>query len=166
VKVKDIMSSHPATCTPTDHLGTAVWRMFQADCGFLPVTCGAEVVGVITDRDVAVSLMLRGRRPEDVMVGEVMQGTDGLIACEANDPPRLVMDRMRDYKLHRLPVLENGVLVGVVSLNDLAIEAGANGTGRPTLRDVALTLQGICAHRVEAKAIEGKAIEAKAVAAA
>jgi CBS domain-containing protein len=154
MKVREIMSSHPVTCAPTDHLGTAVWQMWRADCGFVPVTRGTEVVGIITDRDVAVSLMLRGRRPEDVMVGEVMQGTDGLIACDASDPVRLAMDRMRDNQLHRLPVLERGALVGVVSLNDLALAADAgNGAGRPTLRDIGLTLQGICAHRVHPEAM-------------
>lgn len=154
MKVSEIMSSHPVTCAPTDHLGTAVWRMWEADCGFVPVTCGTEVVGILTDRDVAVSLMLRGRRPEDVMVGEVMQGAVGLIACEAGDPVRLAMDRMRDNQLHRLPVLERGALVGVVSLNDLALAAnGGSGAGHPTLRDIGLTLQGICAHRVQLQAM-------------
>jgi CBS domain-containing protein len=87
------------------------------------------------------------------MVGEVMQGSDGLVTCEASDPARLAMERMRDHKLHRLPVLEGGALVGVVSLNDLALAASAdNGPGRPTLRDVGLTLQGICAHRVKVMA--------------
>jgi CBS domain-containing protein len=154
MKVKDIMSSHPVTCAPTDDLGSVVWRMWEADCGFVPVTRGTEVVGVITDRDVAVSLMLRGRRPEDVMVGEVMQGSGGVVACEASDPVRLAMERMRDHQLHRLPVLEGGVLVGVVSLNDLALAASAgNGPGQPTLRDVGLTLQGICGHRVKVMAV-------------
>jgi CBS domain-containing protein len=151
--VKDVMSAHPATCAPDDHLGTAVWRMWRADCGFLPVTSGDQVVGVITDRDVAVSLMLRGRKPEEILVGEVMQGNDGLVACDSSDPVRLAMELMREHQLHRLPVLEDGDLVGVVSLNDLALAAGAAATnGQPTLRDVALTLQGICAHRVTAKA--------------
>ena len=98
MNVKDIMTSHPVTCAPTDHLGTAVWRMWRADCGFLPVTSGDQVVGVITDRDAAVSLMLRGRKPEEILVGEVMQGYDGLVACDASDPVRLAMDLMRQHR--------------------------------------------------------------------
>jgi CBS domain-containing protein len=145
--VKDIMTSHPVTCAPTDHLGTAMWRMWRADCGFLPVTRGDQVVGVITDRDAAVSLMLRGRKPEEILVGEVMQGYDGLVACDSSDSVRAAMDLMREHQLHRLPVLEEGALVGVVSLNDLALAAGAGNGGRPMLRDVGLALQGICAHR-------------------
>jgi CBS domain-containing protein len=153
MNVKDIMTPHPVTCAPTDHLGTAVWRMWRADCGFLPVTSGDQVVGVITDRDAAVSLMLRGRRPEEILVGEVMQGYDCLVACDAGDPVPLAMERMRQHRVHRLPVLEQGALVGVVSLNDLALAAGAGGNnGRPTPRDIATTLQGICAHRVAANA--------------
>jgi CBS domain-containing protein len=154
MKVKDIMTSHPATCSPVDHLGTAVWRMWQADCGFLPVMSGDEVVGVITDRDAAVTLMLRGRRPQEVLVGEVMQGIDGVVACEPGDPVSVAMERMQARRLHRLPVIENGALVGVVSLNDLALEARAGGgsAGRPTFRDVAVTLRGICAHRASVQA--------------
>jgi CBS domain-containing protein len=81
-----------------------------------------------------------------------MQGYDCLIACDSSDSLRTAMDRMREHQLHRLPVLDEGALVGVVSLNDLALAAGAGNGGRPTLRDVALALQAIGAHRVTAKA--------------
>ena len=153
MKVREVMTSNPTTCGPTDHLGTAVWRMWQGDCGFLPVIVDEMVVGVITDRDAAISLMLRGRRPEEVMVGEIMQGHLGVVACSPEDSVQLAMDLMRDHQLHRLPVIAGGRLVGVVSLNDLVRAAGASAGSaqRPTYRDVAHTLSRVGAHRLYAR---------------
>ena len=154
MKVKEVMTPDPTTCSPTDHLGTAVWRMWQGDCGFLPVTVEGTVVGVVTDRDAAISLMLRGRRPDDVLVGEVMQGHLGVVACSPDDPVSVALDRMRDHQFHRLPVLSEDKLVGVVSLNDLVLAAGpsAGSAQRPTFRDVAQTMRAVCAHRLDARA--------------
>jgi CBS domain-containing protein len=154
MKVREVMTPDPTTCGPTDNLGTAVWRMWKGDCGFLPVIVDDMVVGVVTDRDAAISLMLRGRRPEEVMVGEIMQGHLGVVACSPDDSVQSAMDLMRDHQLHRLPVVAGTKLVGVVSLNDLALASGASGGSarRPTYRDVAQTLRGVCAHRLEARA--------------
>ena len=156
MKAREVMTPDPTTCGPTDNLGTAVWRMWNGDCGFLPVTVDGTVVGVLTDRDAAISLMLRGRKPEDVLVGEIMQGHLGVVACSPDDPVSVVMDQMRDHQIHRLPVVADGRLVGVVSLNDLVMAAGAHGGSaeRPTFRDVAQTLRGVCTHRRTASAAE------------
>ena len=130
--------------------------MWNGDCGFLPVTVDGAVVGVLTDRDAAISLMLRGRRPEDVMVGEIMQGHLGIVACSPEDSVGVAMDLMREHQLHRLPVVADGRLVGVVSLNDLVLVAGAHAGSalRPTFREVAQTMRGVCAHRHTASAAE------------
>jgi CBS domain-containing protein len=154
MKVKDVMTPDPVTCAPNEHLGTAVWRMWRADCGLLPVTNGGRVVGVLTDRDVAMTLGLRGRRPEDVLVGEVMQGSEAVTTCEPDDSTSKTLALMMNRQLRRLPVVEGGQLVGIVSLNDLALaaSASANGAGRPTFREIAQTLRGVCAHRSHERA--------------
>jgi CBS domain-containing protein len=152
--VRDVMTPDPLTCSPGDHLGTAAWRMWQGDCGILPVVYDGSVVGVITDRDIAMTLGLRGRRPEDIRVGEVMQAPDAVVTCGPDDSASEALVLMRECQIRRLPVIENGVLTGIVSLNDFALAAGAgaNGTGRPTLRDVAQTLREVCGHRTHSRA--------------
>ena len=155
MRVSEIMSSDPITCAPTDQLSTAVWRMWQTDCGFLPVTVDGVVVGVITDRDAAVSLRLRGCRPDEVLVSEAMQGHLGVIACKPDDPVKAALDLMRDHQLRRLPVVaDDGQLVGVLSLTDLALAAGPTAAvpERPTFRRVAETPHGACTHPVSARA--------------
>jgi CBS domain-containing protein len=120
----------------------------------LPVVYGGSVVGVITDRDIAMTLGLRGRRPEDTRVGEVMQAPDAVITGGPDDSASEALALMRDRQIRRLPVVENGMLTGIVSLNDFALVAGAgaNGTGRPTFRDVALTLRDVCGPRTHSRA--------------
>jgi CBS domain-containing protein len=153
-RVRDVMTPDPLTCSPGDHLGAAAWRMWQGDCGILPVVYAGSVVGVITDRDIAVTLALRGRRPEEIRVGEVMQAPDSVVTCGPDDPVSRALDLMRERQVRRLPVVENGALTGIVSLNDLALAAGAsaNGNGRPTFREIAQTLRAVCAHRTESRA--------------
>jgi CBS domain-containing protein len=128
--------------------------MWQGDCGILPVVYGGSVVGVITDRDIAMTLGLRGRRPEDIRVGEVMQAPDAVITCGPDDPVSEALALMSERQIRRLPVVENGLLTGIVSLNDFALAAGAgaNGAGRPTFRDVAQTLRDVCGHRTHSRA--------------
>lgn len=154
MKVRDLMTPNPVVCAPVEHLGAAMWRMFEADCGLLPVTHDGRVVGVITDRDVAVSVTLRGRRPEDLLVGEVMQGCDTVVACAPDDTAAQALTLMQGHQLHRLPVVEDGRLVGIVTVNDLisVASAGANTAGRPTFRDVMQTLRAVCARRLHAMA--------------
>jgi CBS domain-containing protein len=154
MRVEDVMTANPVVCSPIDHLGTAIWRMWKNDCGMLPVTDRGTVVGVITDRDVAVSVGLRGRRPSELLVGEVMQGSEGVVTCGPRDPLERALDLMRSHQLHRVPVVDLGRLVGIVTLNDLVAVAstGARAAGRPTLRDVVRALRGVHAPRERARA--------------
>jgi CBS domain-containing protein len=126
-----------------------MWRMYQGDCGLLPVVADGRVVGVISDRDIAISVALRGCRAAELMVGEVMQGSEAVVTCDPEDSNTEVMKRMQELQLHRLPVVDGDTLVGIVSLRDLALSAAAsaNGAGRPTYREIAQTLRAVSAPR-------------------
>jgi CBS domain-containing protein len=154
MRVEEIMTRDPDTCAPEDHAGTAAWRMWERDCGMLPVMRGSQLVGVITDRDIAVALALRGRRAEDLRVAEVQQGDGGVIVCSPRDSVIDALGKMRQHQVRRLPVVENGKLLGIVSINDLALAAAASPgkVGHPTFKDVVQSLQGICAHRARERA--------------
>jgi CBS domain-containing protein len=72
MKIKDIMTREPATCSPTTNLATAAKVMLDADCGILPVVDdNAKLVGIVTDRDMYIALATRNRLASEVNVGEV-----------------------------------------------------------------------------------------------
>jgi CBS domain-containing protein len=154
MRVEEIMTRDLVTCTPEEHAGTAAWRMWERDCGMLPVMRDSQLIGVVTDRDIAMALALRGRRADDLRVAEVQQGNGGIVVCSPRDSVTAALGKMRQHRVRRLPVLENGKLVGIVSMNDLVLAAAASPgkAGHPTYREVVQTLQGVCAHRAHEKA--------------
>jgi CBS domain-containing protein len=147
MKVRDVMSEDVFICNPDDNLATAALRMWNHDCGVLPVVERGRVRGVITDRDICMALALKGQPPAAVRVAEVIAGP--AVSCVPGTDVAEALEIMRDHQVHRLPVVEDGRLAGLVSLNDLALAAGAvQGIDRrPTYREVVDALQGICAHR-------------------
>ena len=152
MKIKDVMSRDVATCTPQDNLATAAIRMWNRDCGVLPIVDDGRVRGMLTDRDICMALALKGQKPAAVNVAEVVNGP--VYGCSLDTEVAEALAIMHDRQVHRLPVLDDGRLAGVVSLNDLALAARevAGVEQRPTYRQVVDSLQGICTHRQPAVA--------------
>src|SRR5688572_13845159 len=119
-RVKDVMTPEVATCRPEDSLETVVRIMKDRGCGCVPVLDGAmRVVGLITDRDVVMSALLKGKRLADLRAGEA--GAKDVVCCDVEDALERAEVLMRVNHVRRLPVLGPGrVLVGVLSLTDLA----------------------------------------------
>jgi CBS domain-containing protein len=94
--------------------------MLRADAGSIPVCEGDKVVGMITDRDIAVRGVAEGRGP-DTPVSELM--SDGIICARDDEDVDTVARRMSEEQIRRLPVLDaDDKLCGIVSLGDLARE--------------------------------------------
>lgn len=116
--VKDIMSTDCATVTLKDNVYEVAVAMSKQDVGFIPVVEGKQLIGCITDRD----LVVRGyaqknegsAKVEKVMSRDITTVTPDTSVDEA---ARI----MADHQIRRLPVVENGNLVGVVSIGDLAV---------------------------------------------
>jgi CBS domain-containing protein len=144
--VRDIMTSRPATCGPDEAVGTALARMWEEDCGILPVVEEGRVTGVITDRDIAMALLFKGRRPEQLRVGEAVR--DVVFSCGPDDDVATALATMGEHRVRRLPVLEEGRLCGVLSMNDIVLEARSTRGAqvRPTYGQVIKTLQLVCRH--------------------
>lgn len=142
VRVHELMTRECRACDASDSLGSAAIRMWEADCGILPVVEDGRVVAVITDRDICMALVLKGCRPDERNVAEVASGE--LFTCAPEEDLDEALATMGRKKVRRLPVLEKGRLVGMLSLNDVVTCAGEN----PTLREPILgALERICAHR-------------------
>ena len=150
MKVKSIMNPEVATCRPTDSLYKAAQVMWDHDCGVVPVVNekSGELAGVVTDRDLCMAAFLSNRRPELIPVRDVMARE--VFSCTGDDDIKSVHATMRENQIRRLPVVdEGGRLTGLVSLNDLAVEAfrGRTGAAAKRQRDIARTIAAISEHR-------------------
>ena len=121
MKVSEVMTSDVQTVTPDQSAREAASFMLRAEAGSIPVTEGDKVIGMITDRDIAVRGVAEGRGP-DTLVRELM--TDHIICARQGDDVDDVARRMSEEQVRRLPVLDDdGRLCGIVSLGDLARES-------------------------------------------
>lgn len=143
MKIKDIMSGEPRTCSPETNLAEAAAMMLDGDCGMLPVVADGKLVGVVTDRDMFIALATRNTRGSEIVVRDVAQTP--VFTCGPDDDVRAALATMKQHRVRRLPVEGfGGTIMGVVSMNDLVLASGP----RKAVRDaeVVSTLQAICAH--------------------
>jgi CBS domain-containing protein len=119
MKVSECMSSDVQTVSPDQPIREAAQFMLRQDAGAMPVGEGDKLVGMVTDRDIAVRAVAEGRGP-DTPVREVMSG-DLLFAYDDEDVEQAAI-KMSDAQVRRLPVLsrEGDQLVGIVSLGDIS----------------------------------------------
>ena len=153
MRVYSAMKREPCSCTPETDLAAAGRMMARVGCGFLPVVdAGRRVVGVITDRDICLSLSSRDEKPSAVRVQDVISGE--VYSCSAEDELTEALNTMREFGVRRLPVvdLENRI-AGILSLDDVVLESRALGSEHftgPFYSDIARTLKAICSHPMPA----------------
>jgi len=113
-----------AECTrPNATLQDAARRMKELDVGSLPVCENDRLVGILTDRDIAIRSVAAGHDPRADRVKDVM--TPGIVYCYDDQDVTEAAELMHDKQVRRLPVLNRDKrLVGIVSLADLAVDAG------------------------------------------
>ena len=150
MKVTEIMSGEPRVCSPETNVAAAAALMLEADSGFLPVVQAGTLVGVVTDRDLYIALATRNRLASQLTVADVLQAP--VHTCRADDDVRSALATMKEHRVRRLPVEgPGGTIVGVISLNDIALAAGAR---KPVSdAEVANTLRTICGHHHRAQAL-------------
>lgn len=124
MKVENLMTSPVFTCSPKDTLHRAVRYMWEQDIGTVVVTNDDhEVVGMLTDRDVAMSAYLRGLKLAEIHVEDAMSRTAH--CCEVGDDIQRAEALMQEKKVRRVPVRDaDGRLAGIISLNDLSLAQG------------------------------------------
>lgn len=143
MKVKDIMTEEPRTCSPDTNLAAAAALMLDGDCGILPVVADGKLVGVVTDRDMYIALATRNRRASELTVGEVVQTP--VYTCGPDDDVQTALETMKQHCVRRLPVAGfDGTILGIISMNDVVLASGSRKPVRDA--DVVTTLQAICAH--------------------
>jgi CBS domain-containing protein len=119
-RLRDVMTTGVATVAPGDTIRYAAERMNALDVGSLPVCDGERLMGVVTDRDIAVRAVAVGRDPNRTAVIEAM--TSSFVFGYEQQAIDEAVDLMREHEIRRLPVVDdNRRLVGIVALADLAI---------------------------------------------
>ncbi len=121
MQARDRMSPDAQVASPQETIQQAARLMAAIDAGFLPVGENGQLVGMITDRDIAVRAVAVGQGPE-TLVRDVM--TNDVKYCFWDQEIEEVSSTMGDFQVRRLPVLDrNKRLVGVISLGDIAVGA-------------------------------------------
>ena len=141
---REIMTAQPNTASRNTTLAAAAHLLWSSDCGILPVVDGEKLVGVVTDRDMYIALATRDKPASQVTVGDVAAAR--VLACGPDDDVHVALETMPSQRVRRLPVTQDSALVGIISLNDLVLAAGADKAVRN--EEVVATLKAICAHHV------------------
>ncbi len=125
MKIREIMTSEPATCTLNTSLHKVAQLMADHDCGCIPVLADESKslpIGVITDRDIALRTLAHNKNPLNMVAGEVM--TDTVVTADADGTVEECCETMEKNHLRRLVVVdENGLLCGMISQADIALAA-------------------------------------------
>ncbi|MBV9208317.1 MAG: CBS domain-containing protein [Actinobacteria bacterium] len=122
-KMRDIMSAAPVCMAATESVSAAARAMKQHRIGTVLVLSGGRLSGLVTDRDITVRVLAEDRDPLTTRVGDICTGELAVLAPD-DDVERAVR-LVRDRAVRRIPVLQDGTPVGVVSAGDLALELGA-----------------------------------------
>lgn len=122
---KELMTSDPVFCVPGDTALAVATMMKSHDVGSVPVVSDREskqVVGMITDRDIAMRVVAGKREPDKTHVGDVM--SKDVVSCRADDDYDEVIEAMEEHQIRRVPMVDSERrLIGIVALADVARKA-------------------------------------------
>jgi CBS domain-containing protein len=143
MKVQDSMTTAVRSCRPNATVAEATGIMWEADCGIVPVVNErSEVLGVVTDRDIAIALGSRGTTAASLRVADVM--AKDVVTCAPQDSITDALALMQKHRVRRLPVVGiGGVLLGLLSLNDIVLHGPAAAAKDPVIA----MLRSVSAHR-------------------
>jgi CBS domain-containing protein len=123
MKCKEIMTEDPVCCLPGDTVDQAAQLMKDDDVGSIPVIADQKtkrLLGIITDRDLAIKVVAPAREISAVKVEEVM--TNDPVTCHADDDLNEAVDAMEMHQVRRIPVVDdNNRIIGIIAQADIAI---------------------------------------------
>lgn len=118
--VREVMTAKPVALQAGTTLAEAAQAMRDHDIGDVVVLKDEAVCGIVTDRDIAVRAVAEGRDPANSILAEIC--SQRMITISPEEPVDRAITLMRQHAVRRLPVVEDGRPVGIVSLGDLAVE--------------------------------------------
>ena len=118
----DVMTKDPVCALPEDSVRKVAEVMRSQDIGPVPIVDSLDrrlLVGIVTDRDLALKVVAEGRDPETTRVGDVM--TRDLVSCREDDDVSKALNAMSNMQLRRIPVVDrDGRIVGIIAQADVA----------------------------------------------
>ena len=125
--IRDVMTSNPETIEPGKPATEAAKVMKKADVGMVPVVIEGELFGTITDRDIVVRGIAEGKDIELTNVGEL--ASRDVVVVEPDGDLEDALRLMAEHQVRRLPVVDDGRLVGVIAQADVARMADGRVVG-------------------------------------
>jgi CBS domain-containing protein len=126
--VRDAMTEDPRSIGASASVVEAARLMREEHIGSLPITDDEELVGMITDRDITTRVVAEAADPKRTSVGDVC--SRDLISVEPDNDLDEALELMARHQVRRLPVVENGRLVGIVAQADIALREDEKKTGK------------------------------------
>jgi len=118
MNIRQAMTPDPATCEPTTTLRLVAMLMRDHDCAAVPIVSSGEVVGIVTDRDIACRGVARGWNAAELPAAAVMSSP--LVAILPDETLEDAIQVMKENRVHHLPVIDaDGRLLGIVAQSDL-----------------------------------------------
>lgn len=136
MQIKDIMSREVKSLNLEDTIERAAQLMDQEDVGSIPICNQDKVVGIVTDRDIALRSVGAGwdasqRKVKDIMTGNPVTGTPEMDVHAA-------AQLMSEHQIRRLPIQDENRLVGVVALGDISLEPTLSDNAENTLKNISI----------------------------
>ncbi len=127
--IKDVMTSNPCSIDAEKSVAYAAKMMREEDVGLAPIVEGDKLIGMLTDRDIAIRVVAEGSNPEQVKVADV--ASKQVVTIDPQQDLDAALRIMAKHQVRRLPVVEeDGKLVGVVAQADIAREGDDMQTGK------------------------------------
>ena len=124
-KCNEVMTKNPVCCLPDDMVMKAAELMKSQNIGSIPVIENEQtqkLVGIVTDRDLALKIIAEGRDARSMKVESVM--TREVVTCRADDDLQKALDAMAEHQLRRMPIVDNdNKVVGIIAQADVATRA-------------------------------------------
>ena len=134
MQVKDIMSTEVATVKEDDSVEQAAKLMEMYNVGSIPVCDREHIIGIVTDRDIALRSVAHGNNIRRQKVRDVMSGSPvvGTPEMDVNEAAGLMSHR----QIRRLPIVQGNTLVGIVALGDISVEPSLQGSAEEALKNI------------------------------
>jgi CBS domain-containing protein len=132
-KVREMMTADPEQVDREAMVDEAARVMRDLNVGAVPVVADGKVQGIVTDRDITVRVLAEDRSPAEVRAGDIASANVITVSPDTNMEHAARL--MAEHQVRRLPVVEDGRLVGMLSLGDLSVEGSAREAGE-ALRDI------------------------------
>jgi CBS domain-containing protein len=134
ILVRHAMSESPQTARPDLNAADAAAMMRDLDVGVIPVAEGDRLIGLVTDRDLALRVLAERKDPVEVRLGDIATGSP--VTVSPDEKLSKARDLMSEHRIRRLPVMKGEQLVGILSLGDVALADASDRAVGEALEDI------------------------------